>query len=153
MEPRPRFKACEDTGSGTSKAERESIGTLRVRSGVTRGVASLGDIPGHHSLWIRAGYRPLLSRSPDHTDQYPTVSRPATATVGHPRRRQCWGTEALLWSKVSAETRHEGRSKLQQESEPCLCTFLCSPQSPDAMLTAPKNSLPPRRWDIWRLLL
>lgn len=62
MELRPRFKACEDIGSGTSEAERESIGTLGVRSGITRGVASLGDVPGHHSLWIRAGYRPLLSR-------------------------------------------------------------------------------------------
>lgn len=50
MEPRPRFKACEDTGSGTSDAERESIGTLGVRSGVTGGVASLGDVPGYHSL-------------------------------------------------------------------------------------------------------
>ena len=50
MELRPRFKACEDTGSGTSDAERESIGTLGVRSGITGGVASLGDVPGHHSL-------------------------------------------------------------------------------------------------------
>lgn len=81
MELRPRFKACEDTGNGTR--------TLRVRNGITRGVASLGDVPGHHSLWIRAGYWLLLNGSPDHTVPYPTVPRPAPTTVGHPRHRQC----------------------------------------------------------------
>lgn len=96
-EPLPRLKVREDTGTGTGNTE--STGTLGVRSRVSRdkvavvrhlnGVAILGDIPGCHSLWDRAGYWPLLGRTCDHTAQCPTVPKTVPTTVGHPRCRQC----------------------------------------------------------------